>query len=250
METVEYELMFRVEDRHWWYRALHQLILTTLDSHLPSWRDRPILDAGCGTGAVLEQLGRSTKHVGVDVSADAIAFCRRRGLSTLAQGDVTALPFGDGSFDGVISSSVLYHRWITDVHGAVRELRRVLRPGGLLMINVPAYEFLRSAHDEAVHTGRRFTRFEVRRLLAANGLRVRTLTYWTTLVFPVAVVARTLGVSRAGRDFETDGRSEWKNRILGALMSFELLLLRRLSLPFGVAIFAVVEKIDDGVPPA
>jgi SAM-dependent methyltransferase len=250
METAEYALMFRVEDTHWWYGALHRLIRASLDSHLSAWRDRPILDAGCGTGAVLELLGNPTKHVGVDVSSEALAFCRRRGLSNVAQSNVAALPFADNSFDAVISSSVLYHRWVTDVHQVIRELRRVLRPGGVLLVNVAAYEFLRSAHDDAVYTARRFTRSEIGHLLAANRLRVRTLTYWTTLLFPLAVLARTLGGSRTGRDFESHAESGWKNRMLRSVMSLELALLRLVPLPFGVSLFAIAEKVDSEGPTA
>jgi SAM-dependent methyltransferase len=250
METPEYALMFRVEDTHWWYGALHRLIRTSLDAHLSGWRNRPILDAGCGTGAVLDLLGNSSKHVGIDLSPEALAFCRRRGLTNVVQGNITTLPFADDSFDAVISSSVLYHRWVPDVHHALRELRRVLRPGGVLVINVAAYEFLRSAHDDAVHTARRFTRSELERLLVANRLRIRALTYWTTLLFPLAVLARTLGASGTGRDFESHAESGWKNRMLRSVMSLELALLRRLPMPFGVSLFAIAEKVNNEEPTA
>ena len=244
MEATEYELMFRQEDSHWWYRALHRVIRAALDSHVSGWRDRPILDAGCGTGAVLAHLGNRKKHVGIDRAPEAIAYCRRRGLHTVARADVNALPFEDNSFDAVISSSVLYHQWVTNVDRATQELRRVLRPGGVLLVNVAAYEFLRSPHDDAVFTARRFTRSEVRHMLSANGLRVRRLTSWTTLLFPLAVVARSLGGSRTGRDFDAGGPSATANRLLGAVMTLEFALMRRVPLPFGVAIFAVAEKHD------
>jgi SAM-dependent methyltransferase len=242
MERSEYELMFRVENTHWWYQALHRLILYSLESGLPGWRQAFILDAGCGTGAVLEQLGNPQKHVGIDLSPEAVALCRQRGLFNVTQGDLNALPFADASFDAVICSSVLYHRWVNDVAKALQELRRVLRPGGLLLLNFPAYEFLHSAHDEAVFTARRFTRNEVHRVLLAGGFEIRRLTYWTTLLFPAAVVARTLGGSTTGRDFNAEEPSSVKNRLLWKLMSLELSLLRWLSLPFGVALFAVAEK--------
>ena len=242
MERGEYEIMFRVEDSHWWYRALHRLIRTSLDSDLSEWRAASILDAGCGTGAILEQLGNPQRNVGVDLSPEAVAFCRRRGLHNVTRSDVAALPFSDASFDAVICSSVLYHQWVKDVARALDEVRRVLRPGGLLLINLPAYEFLHSAHDDAVFTAQRFTRSEVRHLLLAKGLKIRQLTYWTTLMFPVAIVARTLGGSRTGRDFATAVPSGWKNMLLGTIMWLELSLLRWVSLPFGVALFAVAEK--------
>lgn len=239
MQPNEYDTMFRVEETHWWYRALHRLVFEALDRHLPDWRERKILDAGCGTGAILQRLGNPARNVGVDLAPEAIAFCRRRGLTNVEQADVAALPFGDGSFDAVISSSVLYHTWVKDLDAVAHEMHRVLRPAGLLFVVLPAFSFLHSAHDVAVMTGHRFTKGEVRTLLRRNGFRLGQLTYWTTLLFPLALIARTLGGSTSGRDFERAGLS---NRIFDRIMSIEAMLLRKFSFPFGVALFAVARK--------
>ena len=233
--------MFRVEETHWWYQAQHRLIFQTLEAELPDWREKKILDVGCGTGAILKQLGNPERNVGIDLAPEAISFCRERGLSNVEQGDIHALPFPDASFDAVICSSVLYHQWVSDIEGAVREMGRVLRPGGLVLVNVPAFAFLHSAHDEAVMTARRFRKPEIRQLLQKQNFRIRRLTYWTTFLFPLAVVARTLGGSKMGRDFETEGASITQ-RALGVIMAFELRLLRRISMPFGVALLAVARK--------
>ena len=117
------------------------------------------------------------------------------------------MPFADNSFDAVICSSVLYHQWVKDVPAAVCELRRVLRPGGLLILNLPAFNFLHSPHDEAVMTARRFRAPEVRALLADNGFVVQRLTYWTTFLFPFAALARALSLLKSGRDFESGARA-------------------------------------------
>lgn len=241
MRSNEYETMFRVEETHWWYGALHRLIFQVLESELPDWRDRKILDAGCGTGAILQRLGNPAKNVGIDLAPEAISFCRQRGLSNARQGDIRALPFSDASFDAVICSSVLYHQWVTDLDGAMREMKRVLCPGGLLVINVPAFRFLHSAHDEAVMTARRFRKSEIRTLLLNQNFTIRRLTYWTTLLFPLAVAARTLGASAMGRDFETT-QTSLAQRALAQVMKLELALLRRISFPFGVALLAIARK--------
>jgi len=110
MERAEYATMFRVEETHWWYGALHRLIFQALDAELPEWCKKNILDVGCGTGAILEQLGNPEKNVGIDLAPEAISFCRERGLNNVRQGDICALPFADASFVAVICSSVLYHK--------------------------------------------------------------------------------------------------------------------------------------------
>ena len=241
MQPNEYETMFRVEGTHWWYGALHRLIFQALEAEFPDWREKEILDVGCGTGAILKRLGNPEKNVGIDLAPEAISFCRDRGLNNVRQGDICALPFADASFDAVICSSVLYHQWVSDVQGAIREMHRVLRPGGVLLINVPAFPLLHSAHDEAVMTAHRFRRPEIRQLLLKQNFRIRRLTYWTTFLFPLAVVARTLGGSRMGRDFET-AKTSFTQRAFTQIMSLEVALLRTISLPFGVALFAVARK--------
>ena len=243
MEQEEYETMFRVEEEHWWYRALQQLIFQTLERELPDWREKAILDAGCGTGAILKRLGNGAGKIGIDFSPDAIAFCRKRGLNNVRQCDIAALPFPDDSFDAVICSSVIYHEWVPDVGAVMRELERVLSPGGLLLLIVPAFRFLHSAHDDAVMTARRFRRHEIRSLLTENGFAIRRLTYWTTLLFPLAVLARTLGASKIGRDFPQEGeKRSLLDRVFSGVMEIELSLLRVASLPFGVDLFAVARK--------
>jgi SAM-dependent methyltransferase len=241
MRRDEYATMFRVEETHWWYTALHRLIFQTLEAELPDWRAKEIVDVGCGTGAILKQLGNPEKNVGIDLAPEAISFCRQRGLNNVQQGDIHALPFPDASFDAVICSSVLYHQWVSDLEGAVREMHRVLRPDGVLLINVPAFPFLHSAHDEAVMTARRFRKREIQQLLQEQNFKIRRLTYWTTFLFPLAIAARTLGGSKMGRDFEAEGAS-FTQRVFTRIMTLELYLLRKISLPFGVALLAVARK--------
>ena len=240
MESNEYATMFRVEETHWWYQALAGIIFQALETELPDWREKKILDAGCGTGAILQRLGNPEKNVGIDLAAEAVEFCRQRGLTNVRQGDINALPFDDASFDAIISSSVIYHDWVPDVARAVREMHRVLRPGGVVIVNVPAFRFLHSAHDDAVMTARRFRKPEIRELLLEQDFEIRRLTYWTTFLFPLAIVARTLGGSKMGRDFESTG--SWSQRLLAQTMKVERAFLRHISLPFGVALLAVARK--------
>ena len=243
METNEYATLFRVEETHWWYKALHQLIFDALKDELPAWRDKEIIDLGCGTGAILQRLGNADKHVGIDISTAAVEFCRSRGLQNVRQGDIMQVPFPDESFDAAICSSVLYHEWVANVDAALHEIYRVLRPKGLLIVVVPAFRFLHSAHDRAVMTARRFTKPELRRFLVRNGFTIRRLTYWTTFLFPLAVIARTFGGSKMGRDFESNHDS-FSQRFFSMVMAVERKLGRLTTLPFGVALLGVARKAE------
>ena len=243
METAEYEIMFRAEDTHWWYQALHELVFEELENYVPTWRDKQILDAGCGTGAILARLSNPYKNHGIDLSTEAIKFCHTRGLKNVTEANIAKIPFADGTFDAVICSSVLYHRWVNDVPATLKELHRVLKPRGILLVNLPAHSFLRSKHDELVFTARRFTRKQTRTLLSAAGFDVVRMNYWTTFLFPIAFLARTFHLSAKGRDFDTETAAPaLRNKVMRSVMRMERWLFRRVPMPFGVALFATAMR--------
>lgn len=243
MNVEEYRRMYEAEESQWWYAGMRAISLSLLAAE---WGDgdaslRRILDAGCGTGNNLAHLRRFGRAVGLDLSDEALRFCRSRGVAA-ARGSLLALPFPDGSFDGVTSFDVLYHRWVEDDAAAVREIARVLRPGGLLLLRVPALKMLWGAHDEAVHSRHRYTRGEVRRLLEGVGMDVLRLTYANTLLFPVIAARRTLDrlLRRHGSDVEfLPAPMEWAFR---HLLGIEARLVRRLSLPLGASVFALARR--------
>ena len=185
VNLAEYQRMYEAEERQWWYAGMRALSLALLAGPLTglarSGRTPLILDAGCGTGNNLRHLARYGRAVGVDISEQALLFCRSRGVAA-ARAELLALPFPDGRFDCVTSLDVIYHRWVPDDAAAVREMARVLRPGGLLLLRVPALRALWGAHDEAVHSRHRYRRSEVRRLLEGAGLSVLRATYANTVL--------------------------------------------------------------------
>ena len=242
--------MFAVEQTHWWYQNLHHLVLSLLRSHLPAREgSRPqILDAGCGTGQMAHRLGELNAVVtAMDFSPDALRFCRARGLSRLVGGSINALSFGNESFDAVVSLDVLCHTSVEEDRAA-RELARVLRPGGLLVVNLPAYDRLRGQHDVVVHTARRYTRRRVRVLLEQAGLEAVYVSHWNTLLFPVAAVVRVASRWRMrGDDAPSDVGPVHPalNRALGAVLRAERGLMRRAPLPFGLSVIAVGRRRTD-----
>ena len=167
MEEHVYRQLYELEDTHWWFRG-RRAVIHALLARTPL-TDRPrILDAGCGTGRNITEYAQFGETAGVDPSPDAVAFCHARGLAQVTQSGVEELPFDDGAFDLMTATDVLEH--IPDDGGAARELRRVTRPGGHLLVTVPAYQWLWSQHDDSHHHQRRYTLPRLRAVLDGSGL--------------------------------------------------------------------------------
>ncbi|MBN2371269.1 MAG: class I SAM-dependent methyltransferase [Vicinamibacteria bacterium] len=241
MNPTEYQRMFELEDTHWWYAGMRAISFALLDGILPKKEGLRILDAGCGTGNHLIHLSRRGRAVGVDISEDALRFCRVREV-TVARASVVDLPFQDETFDVVTCFDVLYHRWVTQDSPAVRELARVLRPGGVLLARMAAYRWLWSAHDEAVHSRHRYVRREVIALLENAGLDVKRATYCNSILLPLIMLRRGFGrlTGKQGSDLAFLPRPI--ERILRGVLKIEARWLSKRSLPFGASITALCQK--------
>jgi SAM-dependent methyltransferase len=248
MERSEYEVMAAVEDRHWWYGGMRALAAALLDSVYIGRQDLRILDAGCGTGANVRFLRRYGRVVGIDLAAEALTLGCRRVSGVLVRGSVLALPFADATFDLVTSFDVLYHQAVPDEGPALRETGRVLRPGGRLLIRLPAYEFLRGKHDRAVHTRRRYTAGQALALLQAHGFAIERCSYVNSLLFPLPLAQRLL--ERALPLLERDGSDlAMPPPLLNELLRWPLAaeaawLAQGRSFPFGLSILCLARRID------
>lgn len=244
MNVAEYARMAEAEGRQWWYVGMRALSQALLTRHAPPSEGArlSLLDAGCGTGENLARLGSLSRAVGVDLSEDAIGFCRSRGLQVV-RGSVLSLPFGDHCFDRVTSFDVLYHRWVEDDAAAVGELARVLKPGGVLLVRVPALKLLWGAHDEAVFSRHRYRTSELERLFRDAGLVEIRTTYANSLLFPLLLVRRWLdrALDRHGSDVGfLPPPLEWAFRTALQLEAFAV--SRGLRLPIGASAFALGRK--------
>jgi SAM-dependent methyltransferase len=242
--------MYEAEDTHWWYRGLRGMIFELLGLNNNRMKQRRILDAGCGTGGTMHtlQLSGYRNLWGFDISPIALEFCRERGLRNVRQGSITDIPFDCRSFDLAISCDVISDAGTEDEMAALGELFRVLKPGGRLFLNLPAFEFLRGEHDRAVATARRTTRPDIRRKLAVAGFRVKRATYWNMLLLPFVAAIRLARHEK--QDASRLARSDIVvppapvNALLSMCTGLERFLIRWVDLPVGssVAIVAIKPK--------
>jgi 2-polyprenyl-3-methyl-5-hydroxy-6-metoxy-1,4-benzoquinol methylase len=242
MDDAAIDEMAAFEDHHWWFVGKRLLVSSLLAERLrrPGLR---ILDVGCGTGGVLSGLSAYGTTIGVDRSPRALHHSRVRGVTHVAAADMDRLPFGAAAFDLVIMLDVLEH--FADEAAVLRDVRRLLRPDGALLVSVPAFQALFSEHDVALQHFRRYAAPQLRRALEANGFDVRRLTYTNVAALGPAAIVRgllpRLGVRRpAGTDFRE--HAEWVNRLLIATYRLEAATLRVLPrLPAGLSVAALAD---------
>jgi ubiquinone/menaquinone biosynthesis C-methylase UbiE len=241
MQLDEYRKLAEVEDEMWYFRALNRRMLLPL----APWRDRAahVLDAGCGTGGLIKDLQAAGPHwqiTGLDYSATACSLATERTGATIVQGSITALPFSDDSFDIVLSADVISQ--VEDGNQAIREFARVLKPGGIVVINVAAYQWMWSYHDTTCETKHRFRRSELLRLLEGAGLTPVMSSYANMLIFPLIFARRKL-FPPANPTSDVRSYSSAVEGFCGAMAGLEYASIRRgFSLPAGTSIFVAASK--------
>ena len=244
MERAEYERMHAVEDRMWWYRGLRALAASELArASGKSPAKGPVLDAGCGTGGMLARLGEAVggrPTFGLEFDTVAVVLAATKSGRPVAGGSVNQMPLRDGALGGYLSLDVLCHGGV-DPGQAVREAHRCLQPGGIALFNLPAYDWLLSAHDRRVHNVRRFSRGQVRTLLAGHGFRVVKSSYWNTLLFPLMLLHRLTGRDDAASDVRDFPR--WLDALFSTALAIERMAIAAgLSLPFGGSLMIVARR--------
>jgi SAM-dependent methyltransferase len=238
---------YELEDWYWWSVGTRAIFHEWLAPLLRVSGAR-VLDVGCGSGAFAAELRDAANVTGVDLALEAIRLGRERGLRYLSVGSAEALPFRDGTFDGVAALDVVEH---TDDVRTLAEIARVVRPGGVVLVHVPAFPFLWGEHDDVNHHLRRYRRAELLARVAASGLRVRRTSYVNCVVFPAVVAARvakrllrSVQAPRPPRP-EVYDLPSWLNRLLAGCLALERLALRRLDLPIGVSLLCLADKLPN-----
>lgn len=250
MEPTANRQFVELEDSHFWFIGRRRIFTALLDRELAGRPNLRLLDVGCGAGGMLGPLGQFGEVSGVDSSPELVRFCRERGFERVEVGEAYALPAASGTFDVACAFDVIEH--IPDDVRALWELRRVLVPGGLAMVSVPAYQFLYANNDRVAHHQRRYTPRLLRRRILAAGFEPVQITPFNALLFP-AILPAVLAGKLAERVSAPGDRTNLSiaipapvNTALAAVMSAERHLLRRTSFPFGHSLIGIARKPASG----
>lgn len=241
------------EEHHWWFLGRQAVLLSVLRDTLPPGRLR-LAEIGCGGGALLAAAAEFGEVVGVEASGDFLEVARQRGFTVLSGALPDQLPLDPSSCDGVLLFDVLEH--IEDDRAALRAVGRVLKPGGLLICTVPAYQWLWSPHDEVLGHRRRYTARGLARIAREAGLHPLRTTYFNTFLALPIVMARLVRRWRT----HTPTPTAWVpgaparpshdlirpaprlNALLARIFSLEAGLLRWTNFPFGVSVLMVAHR--------
>lgn len=243
MEIAEYQNVFNNEEGHFFYVSLHRLILKLIARYAPK-RKLMILDAGCGTGGLMKLMKKFGKVEGVDFSPDAIRLAKRRGLM-VSKASVEKLPFKARTFDLVTCIDVLYHRGVKSDVRALKEIKRVLKKGGVVILRFQADKKLKSTHDRFVHSKRRYDLAQVKGKLNWAGFKIVLNSYLQSPLWPVAKLRQWSEKLRG----DSSARSGvvrlpiWLNRLMTWVLDSESDLILNGWRPVkGLGIVAVARK--------
>ena len=193
MDKKIYNILYKTEEKYWWFAGQRLLLRQFLERYYDSRKGLKLLDIGCGTGLNLGVLAKFGKAYGMDISNDAIGFCRKRGMKNIKKSDVMHIKFDDNSFDVATSLGVFYHKDVKDDAKAMKEIYRILKPGGRFFIFDCAMMILYGNHDIAFQGIRRYSKNELKEKLEKAGFNVEKISYINAIFFPAVLLSRKIG---------------------------------------------------------
>ena len=181
MEEFTYKEIFNNEESHWWFIGTRNIIFSQIDKYIDNNKDLKILDVGCGTGIVIKRLELYGNTFGIDISKKAVEFCKIRDIENVFKADATKIPFSNSSFDLVVCLDVLEH--VKHDNNAISEIYRILKPDGIALLTIPAFNFLWSIHDEAFHHFRRYSIKEIKNKILKYNFNILKVSYFNFFFF-------------------------------------------------------------------
>lgn len=245
MQSHHYPILYHVEETHWWYLGRRRIIQSLVEKISPTLNTpHPrILDVGCGTGANLKMLAQYGRAEGVDISPQAVDFCHERGLNSVQLGAIEDLPYESRSFELVTALDVVEH--LDDDVAGLREMRRVLRPNGRLLLFVPAFMFLWGVQDDVSNHRRRYTLPGLLKAVEAAGFAVEWSSYANVSFFlPVLVVRSVMRWFGLRADTEYGINISLLNGPFSSLFAAERFIFKRGRIPFGVSAVCIARRVE------
>lgn len=240
MQKYLYKDLYNLEEIHWWHKAKRNLVSYIIKQNFSGNKNK-ILDVGCGTGKNLEYFAKFGKTWGIDSAKEAVSYCKKRGVKNVIFGNLEKIPFRKESFDCITALDTLEH--VNDSK-AVRELERVLKKSGILIVTVPAFPLLWSKWDEVLHHKRRYTKETLKKVLQKNRLKILKISYvYSFLFFPaftIRLIKKFIYKDHYPSDFKLSNKIV--NYILGKVAEAEKFLVINSYIPFGTSLIAVVKK--------
>ena len=244
MHPSEYKNMFEKEQTYWWYVGLHSLVYSSLCNQKIN-KDSVILDAGCGTGGLIHFLSKKGYQnlEGFDFSTDAINFCHKRGFENCFQQDLNTWE-PNKKYDVIVSCDVLYHKNVLNDELIIQKFKEALNPGGILILNLPAFEILKRQHDIIVETKKRYTTNSIKKLCESSNLTILFITYRLPLLFGAILISKWVNkIFNKTEKSDLDTISPFTNKLLLNANLIENKLVRnKIKLPFGSSVFAIIKK--------
>lgn len=246
MDKSEYLRMYTLESNFWWYKVLHELVEFTIRKNKKTGVIS-MFDAGCGTGKMMEILQKYGSISGIDYSADAIGFAEKRGLKNIELGDLNYYIFKNDSCDVIVCLDVLYHTGILNDLAVVEKFYHALKKDGILIINLPAFEYLKRSHDIMVHTKKRYRKNLFVNDLKKIGFSIVYSSYRMPHLYFIILISKLLHKNKKSNDLESDLKElpAWLNGLLYNFGRLENWWLKRgFCIPVGSSLFIVAKKIN------
>lgn len=249
MDKELYKKHYEAEKKVWWFIGRRYLIYKNIFRIWKSESKPTILDFGCGTGGMLDELKDVAETYGCDTEQLAVEFCQKRGLKNITKLENNNIPYENNYFDIITSMDVLEH--IEDDKRAMSELKRILKSRGKLLITVPAFMFLWTTRDERLHHYRRYTKNELKIKLSSIGFNIKKCSYMHSFYFLPLLFIYKIKKLIKNNDASADIKTDFSfvpgpvNKLLTSLLYLEVFWLKYFTLPFGVSLFCIAEKNKD-----
>jgi len=248
MDSIVYRLMYKSELNHWWDKAKRKIVFSLVKKYYKSSNTRPkILDIGCGMGVLAKEAENLGEYYGIDISQKAVEFCKKRGVQNVKQGEATDIPYEDNQFDIVLTLDAIEH--VEDDTRVLDEIRRVARPGGMVIVTAPAFQFLWGPTDVINQHFRRYRLKDLRLKFKQKSFSILKSSYYNTFLFlPIVLVRMAVKYLHFPVKSEHDMSRKivndiWIiNKILYYIFVLESFFLKFINFPFGVSVIIVARK--------